>query len=91
MGIGFYLLWLQLGLAALASLGLMALIVPLNVLAGRFIAKYQKLNMNMKDERVKKMNEILNGIKVLKLYAWEPSFQVWMGDMLMCAFILMIL
>ena len=30
----------------------------------------------MKDERIKNMNEILNGIKVLKLYAWEPSFQV---------------
>lgn len=31
--------------------------------------------MNNKDERIKLMNEILSGIKVLKLYAWEPSFQ----------------
>jgi hypothetical protein len=27
-----------------------------------------------KDKRVKLMDEVLNGIKVLKLYAWEPSF-----------------
>jgi ATP-binding cassette subfamily C (CFTR/MRP) protein 1 len=31
--------------------------------------------MKSKDERVKMMNEVLNGIKVLKLYAWEPSFE----------------
>lgn len=31
--------------------------------------------MKNKDERVKLMNEILSGIKVLKLYAWETSFE----------------
>ena len=28
-----------------------------------------------KDKRCKTMDEILNGIKVLKLYAWEQSFE----------------
>jgi len=32
--------------------------------------------MKYKDERIKLMNEILNGIKVLKMYAWEMSFMV---------------
>ena len=32
------------------------------------------VQMKDKDKRVKLMDEILNGIKVLKLYAWEPSF-----------------
>lgn len=31
--------------------------------------------MQYKDSRIKLMNEILNGIKVLKLYAWETSFR----------------
>jgi hypothetical protein len=31
--------------------------------------------MKLKDARVKLLNEVLNGIKVLKLYAWEKSFQ----------------
>ncbi|CAB1311777.1 unnamed protein product [Coregonus sp. 'balchen'] len=31
--------------------------------------------MQYKDARIKLMNEILNGIKVLKLYAWENSFK----------------
>ena len=30
--------------------------------------------MKEKDTRIKLMNEILGGMKVLKLYAWEPSF-----------------
>lgn len=30
--------------------------------------------MKFKDSRIKLMSEILAGIKVLKLYAWEPSF-----------------
>ncbi|CAF4345359.1 unnamed protein product [Rotaria sordida] len=30
--------------------------------------------MTVKDERIKMMNEILNGIRVLKLYAWKMAF-----------------
>lgn len=30
--------------------------------------------MRLKDQRIKQMNEVLNGIKVLKLYAWEIAF-----------------
>ena len=30
--------------------------------------------MSLKDERIKLISEVLNGIKVLKLYAWEDSF-----------------
>lgn len=31
--------------------------------------------MKSKDNRIKLMNEVLNGIKVLKLYAWELAFK----------------
>ncbi len=48
--------------------------VPINILTGNKMKKYQKAQMLYKDQRVKLMDEVLNGIKVLKLYAWEPSF-----------------
>ncbi|KAH9499144.1 Multidrug resistance-associated protein 1 [Bulinus truncatus] len=36
--------------------------------------KYQEIIMTIKDERMKIMNEILNGIKVVKLSGWELMF-----------------
>ena len=36
--------------------------------------RYQLEQMLNKDKRVKLMNEILGGVKVLKLYGWERSY-----------------
>lgn len=41
---------------------------------------FQSKAMQSKDERLKLMNEIFNGIKVLKLYAWEPSMEKIVSD-----------
>merc|ERR1712218_407053 len=48
--------------------------IPLNGYVAGKMKKYQVTMMKNKDKRVKLMDEVLNGIKVLKLYAWEPSF-----------------
>lgn len=36
--------------------------------------------MRHKDARLKLMNDILSGMKVLKLYAWEPSMRKMVAD-----------
>lgn len=68
-------LWLELGPAVLAGLAVMVLMVPINGLLATKSRSFQIENMKYKDNRMKIMTEILNGIKILKLYAWEPSFQ----------------
>lgn len=68
-------LWLELGPSVLAGLAVMVLMVPINGLLATKARNLQIENMKFKDKRLKIMNEILNGIKILKLYAWEPSFQ----------------
>uniref|UniRef100_A0A8D0A0B3 ATP-binding cassette, sub-family C (CFTR/MRP), member 2 n=1 Tax=Sander lucioperca TaxID=283035 RepID=A0A8D0A0B3_SANLU len=68
-------LWIELGPSVLAGLAVMVLMVPINGLLATKARKFQIENMKFKDKRLKIMNEILNGIKILKLYAWEPSFQ----------------
>ncbi|XP_062319103.1 canalicular multispecific organic anion transporter 1 isoform X2 [Osmerus eperlanus] len=73
LAIGF--LWLELGPSVLAGLAVMVLMVPINGLLASKSRNFQIENMKFKDKRMKIMNEILNGIKILKLYAWEPSFQ----------------
>ena len=35
--------------------------------------------MRLKDQRIKLINEMLNGVKVLKLFAWEESFKAKIG------------
>ncbi|CAI9177984.1 unnamed protein product [Rangifer tarandus platyrhynchus] len=70
-----YFLWAELGPSVLAGVGVMVILIPINgVLATRNRA-IQVKNMKNKDSRLKIMNEIISGIKILKYFAWEPSFQ----------------
>uniref|UniRef100_A0A8C3TEP1 ATP binding cassette subfamily C member 3 n=1 Tax=Chelydra serpentina TaxID=8475 RepID=A0A8C3TEP1_CHESE len=70
-----YFLWQTLGPSVLAGVAVMILLIPLNAAIAIKTRAFQVEQMRYKDSRIKLMNEILNGIKVLKLYAWEPSFQ----------------
>ncbi|XP_047509487.1 multidrug resistance-associated protein 1 isoform X2 [Pieris napi] len=70
-----YFLWGILGPSVLAGLAVMIVLIPVNGLIANRVKTLQIRQMKYKDERVKLMNEILNGIKVLKMYAWEPSFE----------------
>ncbi|XP_054154781.1 multidrug resistance-associated protein 1-like [Oppia nitens] len=72
--IAVYLLYQQLGVAAFAGIIYMFVSLILNVLVGLFTLQLNKQMMSIKDKRQNLMNEILNGIKVLKLYAWEEAF-----------------
>ncbi|XP_061083740.1 ATP-binding cassette sub-family C member 2-like [Conger conger] len=68
-------LWLELGASTLAGLVVMVLMVPINGLLATKSRGFQMENMKYKDNRMKIMNEMLNGIKTLKLYAWEPPYE----------------
>ena len=72
--IAIYLLWSQLGVASIAGIVVMILLIPINAFVSGKMRYIHLQVMKFKDKRIKLMNEILNGIKVLKLYAWEKSF-----------------
>ena len=68
------LLYNELGVAALIGcLGILVLLPP-NLIGGKIVESLQEKQMAAKDSRIKLMNEIISGIKVLKLYAWELPF-----------------
>merc|ERR1719370_2369617 len=52
----------------------MVITIPVDTVIAKKLKKLQLANMKNKDERIKIMNEILDGVKIVKLYAWEPSF-----------------
>ncbi|XP_054614670.1 multidrug resistance-associated protein 1 [Dunckerocampus dactyliophorus] len=70
-----YFLWQNLGPSVLAGVAVMILMVPVNAFIAMKTKAYQVAQMKSKDNRIKLMNEMLNGIKVLKLYAWELAFK----------------
>lgn len=70
-----YFLWQILGVAAITGIVVMILMFPLNAYVANKQKYFQLKQMLKKDERVKTMNEIMSGMKVLKLYAWEASFE----------------
>ncbi|KAK3859641.1 hypothetical protein Pcinc_034255 [Petrolisthes cinctipes] len=73
--IALYLLYDKLGASVASGVVVMVVLIPINGFIASRTKTLQISQMKSKDQRVKLMNEILNGIKVLKLYAWEPSFE----------------
>ncbi|XP_015783925.1 multidrug resistance-associated protein 1 [Tetranychus urticae] len=69
-----YLLWRQLGVSSIAGLAIMLILVPFNGLVTTKFKNCQLRLMKEKDARSKLVSEVLNGMKVLKLYAWEGAF-----------------
>ncbi|XP_078097039.1 multidrug resistance-associated protein 1 isoform X2 [Mustelus asterias] len=70
-----FFLWQNLGPSVLAGVAVMILLVPINAVIAVKTKTLQVTQMKEKDNRIKLMNEILNGIRVLKLYAWELAFK----------------
>ncbi|XP_071994663.1 multidrug resistance-associated protein 1-like [Engystomops pustulosus] len=68
-------LWQELGASVLAGVAVLILVIPLNAYIAAKVKQLKKSHLKSKDQRIKLLNEILHGIKILKLYAWEPSYQ----------------
>uniref|UniRef100_A0A8C9FEH0 Uncharacterized protein n=1 Tax=Pavo cristatus TaxID=9049 RepID=A0A8C9FEH0_PAVCR len=77
-------LWGELGPSVLAGLAVMVLLIPINGFLVNKSKDVQVRNMKNKDERMKIMSEVLNGIKILKLFAWEPSFEKRINEIRAC-------
>ncbi|XP_054158120.1 ATP-binding cassette sub-family C member 2-like [Oppia nitens] len=74
IGIGLYILWLQLGSASLSLVAVMLIAGPFTTYAMRRIDKLQTKQMEFKDKRMHQISEVLNNIKLLKLFGWEKPF-----------------
>ncbi|KAF9586641.1 Multidrug resistance-associated protein 1 [Lunasporangiospora selenospora] len=70
-----YMLYLQLGWAALAGLATIVLIAPIQGRIAKFFTKAKETKMEAMDNRIRLINEVLAGIKIVKLYGWESSFR----------------
>ncbi|XP_030549695.1 ABC transporter C family member 10-like isoform X1 [Rhodamnia argentea] len=63
------------GLATLAALAVLVLIVTLTSPMAKLQLKYQRRLMEAQDKRLKGIAEVFANMRVLKLYAWEKHFK----------------
>lgn len=69
-----YLLWREAQWAGVVGISVVFLVVPIQVYAGKFSSKFRYQTALRTDERVRFMDEIVSGVQVIKMYAWERPF-----------------
>lgn len=75
LSVVFGLLAIDLGLSALFGAAVLVLLVPSQLAFSTYVARARAKVSAASDVRVQKMNEILSGIRMVKLSAWEPHFK----------------
>ncbi|XP_060519010.1 probable multidrug resistance-associated protein lethal(2)03659 isoform X2 [Cylas formicarius] len=69
-----YLMYLHVGVSAAIGVLVLIFFVPLQIYLGKRISTLRLKTALRTDERVRLMNEIICGIQVIKMYAWEIPF-----------------
>ncbi|GFU20326.1 multidrug resistance-associated protein 7 [Nephila pilipes] len=72
--IALVLLYQQLHYCFIIGVLFMILIIPINQVVAKKIACFSTLMMKAKDKRIKIMNEIISGIRIIKMNTWEKIF-----------------
>ncbi|XP_040165805.1 multidrug resistance-associated protein 4-like [Anopheles arabiensis] len=71
--LGFFI-YKQIGISGLFGIAFLLSFIPLQAWLGKKAAIYRLKTANRTDRRIQFMNEIIQGIQVIKMYAWEDSF-----------------
>ena len=69
-----YLTWQSIGYAAFVGGVLNLTFIPIQSWCAKKYSNLRSQTAKRTDERIRIMNEIIYGIKVIKMYAWEHSF-----------------
>ncbi|CAH1780700.1 unnamed protein product [Owenia fusiformis] len=72
--VGLIIIWHLIGPSVLAGYLVLLLLIPVQGYMGKLFAKLRRKTAVETDERVKVMNEIITGMRVIKMYCWEKPF-----------------
>uniref|UniRef100_A0AC11DAJ1 ATP binding cassette subfamily C member 8 n=1 Tax=Ovis aries TaxID=9940 RepID=A0AC11DAJ1_SHEEP len=73
--VGVILLYYILGISALIGAAVIIVLAPVQYFVATKLSQAQRSTLEYSNERLKQTNEMLRGIKLLKLYAWENIFR----------------
>ncbi|XP_066020153.1 ATP-binding cassette sub-family C member 4-like [Pocillopora verrucosa] len=79
--ISILILWYLVGWEALTGAGMFFCLVAFQVLLAKKAASLSEKAASFTDERLMVMNEIISGIRAVKMYAWEWNFRDLVHDL----------
>ncbi|XP_026112988.1 ATP-binding cassette sub-family C member 4 [Carassius auratus] len=74
------LLWQEIGASCLAGMAVLIFLMPLQTMFGKLFSKYRSKTAAFTDNRIRTMNEVVSGIRIIKMYAWEKPFAALVND-----------
>ncbi|XP_036396882.1 multidrug resistance-associated protein 4 [Megalops cyprinoides] len=74
------LLWYEIGPSCLAGMAVLVFLMPLQTLFGRLFSSFRSKTAAFTDSRIRTMNEVVSGIRIIKMYAWEKPFSALVNE-----------
>ncbi|XP_075056002.1 ATP-binding cassette sub-family C member 4 isoform X1 [Mixophyes fleayi] len=74
------LLWIEIGPSCLAGIAVLFILMPLQTCLGKFFTSLRGKTAAFTDTRIRTMNEVISGMRIIKMYAWEQSFTELVND-----------
>ncbi|XP_061082797.1 multidrug resistance-associated protein 4 [Conger conger] len=74
------LLWYEIGPSCLAGMAVLLFLLPLQTLFGRLFSSFRSKTAVLTDSRIRTMNEVVSGMRIIKMYAWEKPFSVLVNE-----------
>ncbi|KAG7502089.1 multidrug resistance-associated protein 4 isoform X1 [Solea senegalensis] len=68
------LLIYAIGPSCLAGMAVFFILMPLQTMFGRLFSRLRAETAVFTDDRIRTMNEVISGIRVIKMYGWEKPF-----------------
>ncbi|XP_041055069.1 multidrug resistance-associated protein 4 isoform X2 [Carcharodon carcharias] len=68
------LLWQEIGPSCLAGMAVLLILMPTQTIFGKWFSVLRGKTAVLTDNRIRTMNEVISGMRIIKMYAWEKPF-----------------
>ncbi|XP_060681943.1 multidrug resistance-associated protein 4 isoform X2 [Hemiscyllium ocellatum] len=68
------LLWQEIGPSCLAGMVILLILMPTQTIFGKWFSELRGKTAILTDNRIRIMNEVISGMRIIKMYAWETPF-----------------
>ncbi|XP_007666157.2 multidrug resistance-associated protein 4 isoform X2 [Ornithorhynchus anatinus] len=75
------LLWMEIGSSCLAGMVVLIFLLPLQSGIGKLFSSLRSKTAAFTDVRIRTMNEVITGMRIIKMYAWEKPFADLISDL----------